>query len=193
MRRWGIRGKQGKIDCGVVGRPSLASRGKKKHIAPSFCSASFRAKTFKCASCCLFPPVPPHAVGAGAPCEAPVKKQQPLLFDKEKKNKKNKSQKRHFCHLSQDIYKTQNRLHARTHSMSQPGCLNSHHSLLPLAGDVGSIHLSKCITESVDLYLKVFIILITAQWNQTLQFWSVHIRQQIHCNLYLNLFNLTAL
>lgn len=77
------------MDCEVVGRPSLAFGGGKKtqHIALSLCSASFREKTFKCIPCWLFPPVPPHAVGAGAPCEAQVEKQQPLLFDKGKKKK----------------------------------------------------------------------------------------------------------
>lgn len=87
MGRWGIREKQGKNGLWSGGKAISCLWGKKKlqHIALSLCSASFREKTFKCIPCWLFPPVPPHAVGAGAPCEAQVEKQQPLLFDKEKK------------------------------------------------------------------------------------------------------------
>lgn len=156
------------MDCEVVGMPSLAFGGRKNPTALLLCSASFQAQTLMWVSCKLLLPVPPHAVGVGALREAQVGKQQALLFYKERKNQ---SQMWHSCHLSQCVFKAWNSV---AFSMMQPGCfsviaLNSHHSLLPLTGDVSKIDWSKCGTESVDLYFSV-LILITAQCTALFNF-----------------------
>lgn len=195
MGRWGIREKQGKNGLWSGGKAISCLWGEKKqHIALSLCSASFREKTFKCVSCWLFPPVPPHAVGAGAPCEAQVEKQQPLLFDKEKKQV---SEAALLSSVAAHIESVKQTPHSHSLHVAAGLCsllgLNSHHSLLPLAGDVCWIHLSKCITESVDLYLKVLIILITAQYTRLFNFCTYKTTDSLSAICIYILFTLTTL